>query len=142
MSSRRWAVNAPAHLIGLYENRKISNGRELLGQLLRQESLKGTWRLLSRHVRGVWGWERVWGSIAHAKRKSKDAARSLQNGQRMWRTEERDKYKKLADDARKLASDIGSDNNPLDVPAYRLFPEDVLAALDMRGLNDMPYYFA
>jgi hypothetical protein len=130
---KRWGEGAPAHLIRLYESGKVGSGRVVLKRLLSAPQMKDTWCYLARKVRTDQDWGRVWGSIAYAKLKSSEVRRA-----QVTRSAERASHLKIASAARVLAGLIGTNNNPLDVLAYRLFPADVLAALHVADLNDRP----
>ena len=126
----QWLDAAPRQLVVAYEENKIGVGRSILKLLLCDEQMNEAWKALGKHVRTGQQWYRVWGAIASAKSRSNASIRS-----RRTRGDERDEYKDLATKFAKLAKKIC--NGRLDVPAYELLPQDVLAALHVENWQGM-----
>ena len=117
----QWVKNAPERLVLAYENRENGPGRVLLERLLRDDRMRLVWAELARHVKTKHGWIKVWSAIASAKARSNKAKLHKR------RSDERDKYVGQAAKFASLAKEI--ENGLLDVPAYNLFPQDVLTIL-------------
>ena len=121
---------APEQLIDAYKTRKISNGRLILKSLLCDLQMKTTWATLARHIKSDRQWLDVWSAIAHAKNQSNKTSKF-----RKQRSIEVDEFRTLAKKFSILAMKIKG--GPLDGLAYELFPEDVLAALNMENLHNI-----
>lgn len=125
-----WLKNAPKPLVRAYQERKLGKSLDILERLLRDERMRTAWTELARHVQSDHQWFVVWNAILFAKTKA-DKARTVH-----WRrSEERDYYKALARTSAALAKK--TENGQLDLLAYELFPQTVLAALGVPTLHKM-----
>lgn len=121
---------APDRLVRAYQNSEIGNGRVVLKRLLCDLRMKTTWATLARHIKSDRQWLDVWSAIAHSKNQSNKISKF-----RKQRSIEVDEFRTLAKKFSILAMKIKG--GPLDGLAYELFPEDVLAALNMENLHNI-----
>jgi hypothetical protein len=121
---------APDRLIRAYQKNEMRAGRVILGRLLTDDRMLTVWTELSRYVKDDRQWLLIWRAIANAKSMSNKESRL-----RKSRGDERDDYVKLAGKFEALAKKIKK--GPLDVLAYELLPQDVLAALNVTNFDEM-----
>jgi hypothetical protein len=122
--------SAPDRLIRAYQNREIRNGRTILGRLLSDTRMRTVWPQLAKYVKDDQQWLQVWRAIINAKSMSNKVSKL-----RKTRGDERDGYAELADKFKALAKKV--EGGPLDVLAYELLPQDVLAALHVPNFHEM-----
>jgi hypothetical protein len=122
--------SAPDRLIRAYQGKEIQVGRTILGRLLSDTRMRTVWPQLAKYVKDDQQWLQVLRAIINAKSMS-DKVSKL----RKTRGDERDGYAELADKFKTLAKKV--EGGPLDVLAYELLPQDVLAALHVPSFSQL-----
>ena len=127
-----YVETAPKRLVCAYEDKnRVINGRQLLGRLLREPAMKPVWKEIATKVGGRDHlWIPIFSDILCAKALS-DKKRPTHE----TRHDKREKYEAIAKKIAQISATL--DNLQLNVPAYDLFPQDVLEILGVPDLHNM-----
>jgi hypothetical protein len=109
--------SAPPDLVDLYTRKQVAKGAKVLKLLLTHADMELAWRELARHA----------SNKDHATRLFSELVFILHTLRRhviLRRSEERDEYLAIAEQAERLASSI--ENGPLDKLAFENFPGEVM----------------
>jgi hypothetical protein len=128
----KWVETAPKRLVCAYEDKdRVISGRQLLGRLLSEPTMKSVWKELAINVgERDHLWIPIFSDILCAK--------ALSNKKRpthRTRRDMRDKYEAMATKITQISTEL--DTLKLNVPAYDLFPQDVLETLGVPDLHNL-----
>lgn len=103
-----YLLEAPSALITLHQ--QIGQGKDILGRLLTDVSMRPAWRALGKRIKHDRQWRDLWSEITYTL--------LLVKRDRLELKRQRDTCAKIADAAGKLAKDI--EEGPLDLPVFEL----------------------
>jgi len=119
--------SAPPSLIAIHENRKRALGRDILERLLIDEQMRRSWTVLSKYINRDQEWDQLWREIVNIKGKTKRKP--------TFRAKEQKKFLQITNCASKLADSVT--DGPLDLLAYRLFPDEVMNILGITNWSSL-----
>lgn len=118
--------SAPQFLIERHQNNSGFPGRPILGRLLQDSRMAKPWDVLKKSLTTDEHWEGFWQDIAHALLRVKKLGQQISKDPRN-RSRTKAAYGRIAESTSKLGASLK--DGPLDIPAYRLFPADVMGIL-------------
>ena len=118
-SGSKYLKSAPKPLVTRHESRQNFPGRDILGRLLTDPRMSRSWTVLRSRVTKPSQWERLWKEITLILRRAREEPKT--------RRKEQTPLLKIAKQADALAHSI--EGGSLDLPAYQLFPDEVMSIL-------------
>lgn len=126
-TEEQYLESAPVALIAIHSDRNSAQGRDILGRLLADPSMKRPWAELSKHIDNDLEWERLWQEIKYILLSARKKPEP--------REQKKKKFQKIAEHAEALRESILE--GPLDSRAYQIFPAEVMEILGIKNWSSL-----